>query len=228
MATGDVVTAALVPTSRDMLASASTQALTTAPSRSGLARAQGEMHVDNAADGRHQDVLFERDCNAIIIPDGFHVNVPQGTSGVIMQVLGGHYTVRVDTGYLVRIEGVDGDAIGLAVDPTLLGDPDGEVDEERVLEILATCYDPEIPVNIVDLGLIYGVDIIEEDDGIKAVIQMTLTAPGCGMGQVLQDDIRRKLLRLGGVVEVDVELVFDPPWSMEKMSESARLELGML
>jgi probable FeS assembly SUF system protein SufT len=184
--------------------------------------------VDNPSDGRHQEVTFERDCNAIIIPDGFHVNVPQGTSGVIMQVLGGHYTVRVDTGYLVRVEGVDGDAIGLEVDPALLGDPDGEVDEERVLEILSTCYDPEIPVNIVELGLIYGVDIDDVDEGVRVVVQMTLTAPGCGMGQVLQDDIKRKLMRLVGVVDVEVELVFDPPWSMEKMSESARLELGML
>jgi len=187
------------------------------------------------ASPHHQNVTFERDCNAVIIPDGFHVKVPQGTEGVIMQVLGGHYTVRVDTGYLVRIEGVDADAIGEEVDAALLGDPDGEVDEERVLEVLSTCYDPEIPVNIVELGLIYGVDIEdveaegdESADGVKVRVQMTLTAPGCGMGQVLQDDIHRKLSRLVGVMEVEVDLVFDPPWSMEKMSEAARLELGMM
>ncbi len=186
---------------------------------------------------QHQSVTFERDCNAVIIPDGFHVKVPQGSEGTIMQVLGGHYTVRVDTGYLVRVEGVDADAIGHQVDPALLGDPDGEIDEERVLEVLSTCYDPEIPVNIVELGLIYGIDIEDAAsgadegggaDGVRVKVQMTLTAPGCGMGQVLQDDIHRKLGRLTGVAEVAVDLVFDPPWSMEKMSEAARLELGMM
>ena len=187
------------------------------------------------ASSHHQNVTFERDVNAVIIPDGFHVKVPQGTEGVIMQVLGGHYTVRVDTGYLVRIEGVDADAIGEVVDAALLGDTDGEVDEDRVLEVLSTCFDPEIPVNIVELGLIYGVDIeeVEADagessDGVRVRVQMTLTAPGCGMGQVLQDDIHSKLSRLVGVLEVEVDLVFDPPWSMEKMSEAARLELGMM
>lgn len=182
----------------------------------------------NAPDNRHKTVLFERDCNAVIIPDGFHVKVPSGTEGTIMQVLGGHYTVRVDTGYLVRIEGVDADAIGEEVDPALLGDPDGEVDEDRVIEVLSTCYDPEIPVNIVELGLIYGVDVEDAGEGVKVKVEMTLTAPGCGMGQVLQDDIHRKLGRLVGVVDVEVDLVFDPPWSTERMSEAARLELGML
>ena len=209
------------------------------------AKPEQALQTDSA---NHRPVTFERDCNAVIIPDGFHVKVPQGTEGVIMQVLGGHYTVRVDTGYLVRIEGVDGDAIGEEVDPTLVGDTDGEIDEERVLEVLSTCFDPEIPVNIVELGLIYGVDIEDMDDGhlgpdadvasdadgagaldgVRVRIQMTLTAPGCGMGQVLQDDIHRKLSRLVGVQEVEVDLVFDPPWSMEKMSEAARLELGMM
>jgi probable FeS assembly SUF system protein SufT len=180
-----------------------------------------------SATSRHKAVTFEREVSAVIIPDGFHVRIPEGTEGVIMQVLGGHYTVRVDTGYLVRVEGVDADAIGEEVDPALHLEDDGEVDEERVLDILSTCYDPEIPVNIVELGLIYGVDVEDLDEGLRVVIRMTLTAPGCGMGQVLQDDIQRKLGRLPGVVDVVVDLVFDPPWTMERMSEAARLELGM-
>lgn len=184
----------------------------------------------HGAEIQQREVTFGRDCQAVIIPDGFQVTVPQGTDGVIMQVLGGHYTVRVDTGYLVRIEGADADAIGLEVDRSSQNDDDGEVDEERVLEVLSTCYDPEIPVNIVDLGLVYGVDIADADepDGVKVRVQMTLTAPGCGMGQVLQDDVQRKLRRLQGVHDVEVDLVFDPPWTMERMSEAARLELGMM
>ncbi len=176
---------------------------------------------------RWEEVTFVRDCDAIIIPDGFRIRVPQGTAGVITQLLGGNYTIRVDTGYLVRIDGGEADAIGKEVDAAHLIDDDGEIDEDRVLEVLATCYDPEIPVNIVDLGLIYGCDVVEtETGGVRVDVQMTLTAPGCGMGQVLKDDVERKLSRLPGVDETEVELVFDPPWSMERMSEEARLELG--
>lgn len=174
-----------------------------------------------------EEVLFIRDCDAVIIPDGFRIRVPQGTAGVITQLLGGNYTVRVDTGYLVRVDGNEADAIGKEVDTAGLDLADGDVDEERVLEVLATCYDPEIPVNIVELGLVYGCEVEEVEEGaVRVAIQMTLTAPGCGMGQVLKDDVERKVGRLPTVVETEVELVFDPPWSMERMSEEARLELG--
>ncbi len=176
---------------------------------------------------RWEEVTFVRDCDAIIIPDGFRIRVPQGTQGVINQLLGGNYTIRVDTGYLVRIDGPDADAIGKEIDPALLDAEDAEIDEDRVLEVLTSCYDPEIPVNIVDLGLIYGCDVVELEDGsVRIDVQMTLTAPGCGMGQVLKDDVERRLIRLPGVSATEVELVFDPPWSMERMSEEARLELG--
>jgi len=176
---------------------------------------------------RWEEVTFIRDCDAIIIPDGFRIRVPQSTLGVINQLLGGNYTIRVDTGYLVRIDGADADAIGKEVDPALLELEDTEIDEERVLEVLTSCYDPEIPVNIVDLGLIYGCDVLDQEDGsVRIDVQMTLTAPGCGMGQVLKDDVERRLNRLPGVSVTEVELVFDPPWSMERMTEEARLELG--
>lgn len=182
------------------------------------------------AQGSYEEVTFNRDTDAIIIPDGFKIMVPLGTEGVIMQELGGNYTVRVDTGYLVRVNAIDADSIGKEVDSSLHGlvDEDFELDEARVYDILRTCYDPEIPVNIVDLGLVYGCEIsdLPDDDGQRIDIRMTLTAPGCGMGQVLKDDVEAKLSRLPGVKLATVEMVFDPPWSMENMSEAARLELG--
>ncbi len=185
------------------------------------------LHVHST--GSYEEITFNRDSDAIIIPDGFKIMVPLGTEGVIMQELGGNYTVRVDTGYLVRINAIDADAIGKEVDAAVLGfDEDVELDEERVFDILRTCYDPEIPVNIVDLGLVYGCEVndLPDSDGTRIDVRMTLTAPGCGMGQVLKDDVEAKLGRLPGVELAQVEMVFDPPWSMDKMSESARLELG--
>ena len=180
--------------------------------------------------GSYEEITFNRDADAIIIPDGFKIMVPLGTEGVIMQELGGNYTVRVDTGYMVRINAADADAIGKEVDTSFGGmvDEDFELDEESVFDVLRTCYDPEIPVNIVDLGLIYGCEISElpDSDGQRIDIRMTLTAPGCGMGQVLKDDVESKLGRLPGVQLAQVEMVFDPPWSMTNMSEAARLELG--
>lgn len=182
------------------------------------------------AQASYEEITFCRDADAIIIPDGFKIMVPLGTEGVIMQELGGNYTVRVDTGYLVRINAADADAIGKELDSTLAGlvGEDFELDEERIYDVLRTCYDPEIPVNIVDLGLIYGCEISDmpDTDGQRVDVKMTLTAPGCGMGQVLKDDVEAKLSRLPGVDLAQAEMVFDPPWSMEKMSEAARLELG--
>lgn len=179
--------------------------------------------------GTQEEVIFARDTDAIIIPDGFKIMVPLGTEAVIMQELGGNYTVRVDTGYLVRVNAADADAIGKDLDPAAAEayEDTGELDEERIMDLLRTCYDPEIPVNIVDLGLVYGCEICELPDGGSRIdVQMTLTAPGCGMGQVLKDDVEAKLGRLPGVNLALVEMVFDPPWTMDKMSEVARLELG--
>lgn len=177
-----------------------------------------------------EEVVFSRETEVILIPDGFTQLLPEGTRGWITQVLGGNYTVQLETGRLVRVGVGDADAIGKEDEATGLDafDPDAPVDEERIWGALRTCYDPEIPLNIVEIGLIYGLSLSEREDGEHDVsIEMTLTAPGCGMGQVLADDVEMKVRAIPGVREVRVELTFDPPWSPERMSEEARLELGM-
>ena len=148
----------------------------------------------------------------------------------IHQSLGGTFTVTTERGYMVRIDGRDADALGHAAEHDELADSGTERDsvERAVWQVLETCYDPEIPVNIVDLGLVYRCDVTDTGPGANRVeIQMTLTAPGCGMGPILQADVESRVKRLPGVESVDVEVVFEPPWSLEKMSEAARLELGM-
>ena len=177
-----------------------------------------------------EPVHFERDCPAVMVPQGDSVTLPAGSYGYITQALGGSYTVFVE-GNLFRIAGKDGDAIGKEAPPGLeLPEGAGDEDVEKLVwEQLRTCFDPEIPFNIVDLGLIYEVDIKHLDDGRREVdVRMTLTAPGCGMGEILVDDVRSKLEMIPTVAEADVELVFDPPWGKHMMSEAARLETGML
>ena len=164
-----------------------------------------------------------------MIPSGDTVNIPAGTVGYITQSLGGSFTVFVD-GNLFRIAGVDADAIGKEpVEPPSL--PEGATDddvEKLVWDQLKTCYDPEIPLNIVDLGLVYRCDMSTNSDGERVVsVDMTLTAPGCGMGDILVDDVKSKLELVPTVTKVDVELTFDPPWNHSMMSEVARLETGM-
>ncbi|MBV1789833.1 putative Fe-S cluster assembly protein SufT [Marinobacterium sp. D7] len=184
-------------------------------------------------------VRLQRDCEAIAIPSGALVNLNRGSAVRIMQRLGDHFTVGVE-GNLYRIDGEDADALGLidtapkpagsdgaAVEP---GEADrGPADPSEVRHALASCYDPEIPVDIVELGLVYRCDILtDKDGGSRVEVDMTLTAPGCGMGAVLATDVRRKLLRVPGVSSVEVRLVYDPPWSADRMSEVARLKLGLL
>lgn len=175
-------------------------------------------------------VSFHRDCQGIVIPDGIDITVPEGATGLLIQKLGAHYTIRLDVGYLVRVADVDADAIGMEAEGTAERppvDPDAVVTLEQVWDELRTCYDPEIPVNIVELGLIYRCELERlPGEGTRVHIDMTLTAPGCGMGQILTDDVDAKVRRLPGVADVRVDLVFDPPWSPEHMSEAARLELG--
>ena len=177
-----------------------------------------------------EPVHFERDCAAVMVPQGDSVTLPAGSYGYITQALGGSYTVFVE-GNLFRIAGKDGDAIGKEPPPglELPADAGDEEVEKLVWQQLRTCFDPEIPFNIVDLGLIYEVDIKHLDDGQREVdVRMTLTAPGCGMGEILVDDVRSKLEMVPTVAQADVELVFDPPWGKHMMSEAARLETGML
>jgi probable FeS assembly SUF system protein SufT len=177
-----------------------------------------------------EPVKFERDCDVVLVPQGERVTLPAGSVGYITQALGGSFTVFVE-GNLFRVAGNDADAIGKEP-PTPLELPEGASDDD--VETLAwrqlrTCFDPEIPINVVDLGLVYSCDVARAEDGTRRIeVRMTLTAPGCGMGEVLVEDVRSKLELIPTVAEADVELVFDPPWNQSMMSEAARLETGML
>jgi len=176
-----------------------------------------------------EPVRFERDCAAVLVPQGDAVTLPAGSVGYITQALGGSYTVFVE-GNLFRIAGADADAIGKeAPEPwELPSDASDEAVEQLVWKQLRTCFDPEIPINVVDLGLVYDAVVSHREDGERLVeIRMTLTAPGCGMGDILVDDVRTKLELIPTVAEADVELVFDPPWNRSMMSDAARLETGM-
>jgi len=176
-----------------------------------------------------QPCTFERDCDVVMIPMGDEVTLPAGTVGYITQALGGSFTVFVD-GNLFRVAGIDADAIGKEpVMPPVLPDNATEDDVEHLLwEQMKTVYDPEIPVNIVDLGLIYSCEMSQAESGRRVVaVTMTLTAPGCGMGDILVDDVRSKLKLVPTVEQVEVDLTFDPPWNHSMMSEVARLETGM-
>lgn len=175
-------------------------------------------------------VTVFRDVDAILIPIGTPVMLPEGAKVRITQELGGSYTVEVN-GNLARVAGRDADALGFGEAPEEDEAPkaaDGPVDEQAVWDVLKTCYDPEIPVDIVNLGLVYDLHIVDTDAGGNHVdIVMTLTAPGCGMGPFIVDDVRHKVLSVPNVTGVDVELVFDPPWDRSMMSDEARLALGM-
>ncbi len=177
-----------------------------------------------------QPCQFERDCDVVMIPSGDAVVIPVGTVGYITQALGGSFTVFVD-GNLFRVAGIDADAIGREpVQPPSLPEnaTDGDV-EKLVWEQIRTCYDPEIPVNIVELGLIYSCEIENGEEGDRRVrVTMTLTAPGCGMGDILVEDVRSKISLVPTIDRVDVELTFDPPWNHQMMSDVARLETGMM
>ena len=178
-----------------------------------------------------EPVILERDCQATLVPFGNKVTLKKGEEGHITQALGGSYTIMI-RGNLVRIESKDADAIGKIpeIQPWLEEiETDGRANENSIWEAMKTCYDPEIPVNIVDLGLIYDCHLEELEGGShKASVKMTLTAPGCGMGPTIQADVENKILCVETVDEVDVELVWEPQWTREMMTEAARLELGMM
>ena len=173
-----------------------------------------------------------RDVEATVVPVGTKVTLQQGEKAYITQSLGGAYTVVVN-GNLFRIGGANADALGLevAVRPVSgSGKPvTPEELEKQVWGALRTCYDPEIPVNVVDLGLIYDCTIsaLSEGGSHRADVKMTLTAPGCGMGPMIAQDVQNKVLALEGIDEANVELVWDPPWSQGMMTEAARLQLGL-
>ncbi|WP_435103816.1 putative Fe-S cluster assembly protein SufT [Arhodomonas sp. AD133] len=178
----------------------------------------------------NEPVVFERDCDAALIPSGDTGVIPKGAEGMITQALGGSYTVYIQ-GNLFRIDGKDADAIGKEPEPAPeLPDDASDADvEQLVWDQMRRCYDPEIPINIVELGLVYTCDIRRNEDGSRRVdIDMTLTAPGCGMGDILAYDVREKVRQVPTVEEVAVEIVFEPPWSFEMMSDAAKLQTGMM
>lgn len=172
----------------------------------------------------HQIVKLARDCSATEIPSGYVHTLAAGTPVVITQQLGGSYTVTAGYGQLMRIDAKDADALGFAVAKT---EGPAEFSKQLVWDQLKTVDDPEIPVNIVDLGLVYSCEITKNDGVHDIQIAMTMTAPGCGMSQVLKSDVEQKLSSLPTVRQVHVEIVFDPPWTMQRMSEATRLQLGL-
>lgn len=192
--------------------------------------------------GRHSEIVevtLERDCPAVAVPWGTPVTLEAGRTGYVSQRLGGTITVMVD-GNLYRVEGRNADALGLDDEAAQVdGDGSGDSSDDKpptagsveaaAWQRMATCYDPEIPVNIVDLGLVYGCAVSPAADGrFHIAVRMTLTAPGCGMGTLLADEVRQKLEGIRDVERVDVDLVWDPPWSRDMMSEAAQLEMGLM
>ena len=182
-----------------------------------------------------QAVTVLRDVDIMGIPSGFHASLPAGTPLIIQQHLGGAFTAMTPTGGLVRIDGKDADALGpdfveeaRKYEADRAAAHEGPFDEEKIWDALREVYDPEIPSNIVELGLVYVVSAEPVEGGHRVKVTMTLTAPACGIGPVIVDDVRRRVLGVPGVKDADVELVFDPPWDPSRMSEAAKLQLGFM
>jgi probable FeS assembly SUF system protein SufT len=176
-----------------------------------------------------KEVTTTREFEATEIPSGTKIRIPEGTPLAITQSLGGSYTVLTPYGYMARVDGQDADAIGEEATASDQVSAAAKTTEELAWDTLKTCYDPEIPVNIVDLGLVYKCELTELPEGGKKVeVRFTLTAPGCGMGDVLRKDIENKLLAVPGVQQADAQVLFDPPWSIAMMSDAAKLQLGLM
>lgn len=182
----------------------------------------------NAPTRADEPVLLQRDCAARAVPSGQATQLAAGTIAYLTQALGGSFTVFVQ-GRLYRIDGFDADALGREPPPPLSLPADAaEADVEALAWTqLHACYDPEIPVDIVELGLVYALDVTPCGDGRRIAVRMTVTAPGCGMGEVIAGDVRERLARIPSVREVEVRVVFDPPWDRSRMSEAARLATGL-
>ncbi len=184
---------------------------------------------------RREPVSLQRPVEAIQVPSGFKIQLEAGSFVIVQQVLDGNFTVMTERGGLARVDGKDADALGPAyvelarkAEELRSRRQEGPFDEQKVWEELKTVYDPEIPANVVDLGLIYlvGSEALPEG-GHRVNIHMTLTAPGCGVGPMIVEDVKRKVEALPGVREARVELVFEPPWDQSRMTEAARLALGL-
>lgn len=177
----------------------------------------------------NEPFVVNREVRAVIVPAGVEVKLRPGQAGYITQALGGSFTVYIE-GNLFRIAGEDADAIGKeSVKPPELPPNATEEDVKKLAwDQMRTCYDPEIPINIVELGLVYECEVAANEDGTRTVeVKITLTAPGCGMGDVLVDDVKDKVGQIPTVREARVSLTFDPPWNQSMMSEAARLQTGM-
>lgn len=177
-----------------------------------------------------EQIVLNRDVEARIIPEGNLLTLPSGTSVTITQQLGGTFTVVSPFG-MSRIAGTDADALGLDIPDTLVekAKAAGPLEETAIWEQLKTVYDPEIPVNIVDLGLVYSCNAREQEDGTHFVnVTMSLTAPGCGMGPVIADDARSKIMSLPGVTDATVDIVWDPPWNQDMITEEGKMILGLV
>lgn len=180
---------------------------------------------------KYELLKLQRDVVGAIVPSGEEVSLPEGMEVRITQALGGSYTIIAQNGQMLRIAGQDADALGKEPLPGVPFEIDGKKRnlEDQAWDWLKTCFDPEIPVNIVELGLVYDCKVIAIDSASSRVeVKMTLTAPGCGMGEVLKVEAESKLKRIPGVTEAKVEIVWDPPWDRGKMTEAAKLHLGMM
>ena len=180
----------------------------------------------------HREITLSRDCKAILIPSGEEATLTAGSPVIITQSLGGTYTVATQTG-LARIAEADADALGIVVEKKeeakTAGVPGGEVKEDDVWAQLKNVYDPEIPVNIVDLGLVYDLILGKSESGGTTVnVKMTLTAPGCGMGPTIAADARSRILTVPGIESAEVDLVWSPPWNQGMISEAGRMKLGLV
>ena len=184
---------------------------------------------------RRAPVVLKRGVVATQIPTGIAVKLEPGSMCIVQQAQDGNFTVMTERGGIARIEGKDADALGAeyeeiarAAEAERAQRREGPFDEAKVWDELATVYDPEIPAPITELGLVYAVASAPIEGGVKVVVTMTLTAPGCGVGPMLVDDVRRKVLGMAGVKEVEVNLTFEPPWDQSRMTEAARLQLGLM
>ena len=171
----------------------------------------------------NKEFILQSDVEVFSVPDGVKTLLTKGTPGIITQSLGDNFTIVVE-GNMYQIKGIDAEAIG---EEKQLVVSNNFANEEEVWNMLQTCYDPEIPVNIVDLGLVYDCIVKESKEGVNVSIKMTLTAPGCGMGPVIADEVKEKVSSLDGANDVEVELVWEPQWNQDMMSDAAKLQLGL-
>ena len=171
----------------------------------------------------NKEFTLQSDVEVFSVPDGVKTLLTKGTPGIITQSLGDNFTIVVE-GNMYQVKGIDAEAIGEEKELVV---SNNFANEEEVWNMLQTCYDPEIPVNIVDLGLVYDCTVKESKEGVNVSIKMTLTAPGCGMGPVIADEVKEKVSSLDGANDVEVELVWEPQWNQDMMSDAAKLQLGL-